>query len=503
MLGDANRWTSQIFNQGKTQRLGYFNSDIEAARAYDEAARTLHGERAKVNFNLDGTRNVNVSKMRQNKSMSHGYDERFAASMAAVAPAAVIYQPPPPGAPPALSPGVALATGNGAGVGVGAGLVAGVVAGAGVGVGVGASAAEAGAGANPSVVPLSSAGAGPAAPASRIVSARELEPLANPPAPPSSQEHLEDAAAGLPAEGATDAMDTSGGEFSAEGQEGEGGTDDASGDAAMEVDPPVSDAQSTSQVKEEAGGGEGEEEEEENRLLDGDGGEGDFESTEGGAGGEVQYETDDGGGGEMALQLATPEGSATDAASVNNFFRAVFGPNGPKSRWLRLMYSLCMCDSVPTPQEWADYDTLVSELGDKREEITIGYINQMPKKGTTVVRVWESVEEVAKYFKVPPAQVRNVAEGRKKSTLGHRWVPASASVVVLPEAAREQAVARLQGSAGGGEARAKLAAGTSVFTVYGEGQVVKFRPADRMYVGWGSSRSVQLHPPSQLSSSCC
>ena len=37
---------------------------------------------------------------------------------------------------------------------------------------------------------------------------------------------------------------------------------------------------------------------------------------------EVDYDTDDCGG-EMALQFATAEGSAIDAASVNNFFRTV------------------------------------------------------------------------------------------------------------------------------------------------------------------------------------
>ena len=49
----------------------------------------------------------------------------------------------------------------------------------------------------------------------------------------------------------------------------------------------------------------------------------------------------------------------------------------------------------------------------------------MPKKGTEVKQVWNSVEEIAKHFGVPQFQVRNVVEGRKKSTLGFRWMPVS------------------------------------------------------------------------------
>ena len=30
VAGDGKRWSAQIFNQGKTQRLGYFETDVEA-----------------------------------------------------------------------------------------------------------------------------------------------------------------------------------------------------------------------------------------------------------------------------------------------------------------------------------------------------------------------------------------------------------------------------------------------------------------------------------------
>ena len=99
-----------------------------------------------------------------------------------------------------------------------------------------------------------------------------------------------------------------------------------------------------------------------------------------------------------------------------------FGPTGPKSRWFRLMYSLCISDTIPTLREWEDYNNLICMLAPKREMVANEFINQMPKKGTEVKRVWNSVEEVAKHFGVPQFQVRNVAEGRKKSTLGFRWV---------------------------------------------------------------------------------
>ena len=47
---DKDRWCSEITVNGKRLRLGYFNSEIGAARVYDRAARRCFGEFAKVNF---------------------------------------------------------------------------------------------------------------------------------------------------------------------------------------------------------------------------------------------------------------------------------------------------------------------------------------------------------------------------------------------------------------------------------------------------------------------
>ncbi len=45
-----NKWRAQIESEGKGQMLGHFHDPIEAALAYDEAARRLHGEFASTNF---------------------------------------------------------------------------------------------------------------------------------------------------------------------------------------------------------------------------------------------------------------------------------------------------------------------------------------------------------------------------------------------------------------------------------------------------------------------
>ena len=46
----SGRWQSYITARGCQQYLGLFNTAEEAAAAYDDAARRLHGEFARLNF---------------------------------------------------------------------------------------------------------------------------------------------------------------------------------------------------------------------------------------------------------------------------------------------------------------------------------------------------------------------------------------------------------------------------------------------------------------------
>ena len=47
---ERGRWKAQIGFNGKTHHIGTFDSDVEAARAYDERALKVHGSRALLNF---------------------------------------------------------------------------------------------------------------------------------------------------------------------------------------------------------------------------------------------------------------------------------------------------------------------------------------------------------------------------------------------------------------------------------------------------------------------
>ena len=48
-----NKWMAHITHEKKSIFLGYFNSEIDAAHAYDQAAIKYHGEFARLNFPLE------------------------------------------------------------------------------------------------------------------------------------------------------------------------------------------------------------------------------------------------------------------------------------------------------------------------------------------------------------------------------------------------------------------------------------------------------------------
>ena len=48
-----NKWVAQIQNNNVKIHIGYFNSEIDAAKAYDKICQTEHGEYAVLNFQGD------------------------------------------------------------------------------------------------------------------------------------------------------------------------------------------------------------------------------------------------------------------------------------------------------------------------------------------------------------------------------------------------------------------------------------------------------------------
>ncbi len=49
-------WTASIRADGRRKNLGHFKNPVEAAKAYDAAARAIHGEFACVNFPIGDER---------------------------------------------------------------------------------------------------------------------------------------------------------------------------------------------------------------------------------------------------------------------------------------------------------------------------------------------------------------------------------------------------------------------------------------------------------------
>lgn len=50
----GNKWAARISYDNKKYHLGVFDFQEDAAKAYDEAARRLHGQFARLNFPLPG-----------------------------------------------------------------------------------------------------------------------------------------------------------------------------------------------------------------------------------------------------------------------------------------------------------------------------------------------------------------------------------------------------------------------------------------------------------------
>jgi len=58
-------WRAMIQTEGKNKALGYFESEIDAAKAYDEAARKYHGEFAYQNFGEENRLHTRRARIRK------------------------------------------------------------------------------------------------------------------------------------------------------------------------------------------------------------------------------------------------------------------------------------------------------------------------------------------------------------------------------------------------------------------------------------------------------
>lgn len=54
------RWRAFVVTAGRMRHLGRFETETDAAKAFDEAARCLHGQFARLNFPRDGERGALV-----------------------------------------------------------------------------------------------------------------------------------------------------------------------------------------------------------------------------------------------------------------------------------------------------------------------------------------------------------------------------------------------------------------------------------------------------------
>jgi hypothetical protein len=70
-----NKWIAAIRYDDKKHHLGYFEEEEKAARAYDRAARTQHGEKAQLNFPAEGESGSRKSSKYRGVSWEKSYNK--------------------------------------------------------------------------------------------------------------------------------------------------------------------------------------------------------------------------------------------------------------------------------------------------------------------------------------------------------------------------------------------------------------------------------------------